>query len=256
MWLKIHFQNPINLSVFPSLFFSDCKHSFSRLSDLSITLVSLLCSEGCLSWSLKGSGEGWQVFPKLSANPYYEVIPLMLQVFSTHTKIHIISHSNTLKSVSAEAFFFLVESLRLRDCSQDAEILQTAWDAGRPTSYKTLPCSAVTPSLCFPLLLLVFYQPLTRGCRQQSWQRVCVECTEAIYGHTLIVNKDCGARAAYCMCKLFLSLTHLMWIEAEHTLEALKNGALDILRIARTYKGMKTYSKYSLQYTLNRTHRA
>lgn len=105
------------------------------------------------------------------------------------------------------------------------------------------PCSTVTPSLCFPLLLLVFYQPLTQGCRQQSWQHGCVECTVAIYRHTLMVNKDCGARAGYCTCKLFLNLSHLMWFEAGHTLEALRKGALDIPLIALTYKGMQWYTQ-------------
>lgn len=51
-------------------------------------------------------------------------------------------------------------------------------------------CVLLLRASVFPLALLVFYQPLTQGCRQQSWQHVCVECTVAIYGHALTVNKD------------------------------------------------------------------
>ena len=111
--------------------------------------------------------------------------------------------SNTFKSVNAEAVFFLwAQWLWVGAHSPGAGTPQAAQGSGEAGSCRAR--CALTLNSPPP-----FYQALTRGCHQQIWQHVCVECTPAIYANTHTVNKRRRAMAGSHMCKLFLNLSHL-----------------------------------------------
>ena len=197
-WLRIHSQNPIHWfpprPPSPSDSKCSCSFFFSERGRFFLSLFNpeKLWSEGCLFWALEGSGNGMrrQVFPQLSTNPFYLVMPLLIWLLDTHT------HQTTQWAPMAT---HLNQSTR-RQTSVGAAAVGGCW---RPRCRDSASCTGCRRSrklheeLCFnsSLPLLVFYQPLTWGCHQQSWQHVSVECSLAIYGHTHMVNKDGWASA-------------------------------------------------------------